>query len=292
MKAIPGQTAVRKLPGIYGLIRSFTPEQQVYFVVAVTLILQYTLNALVYFELLPDVFGKSLNGIFKNSAYLIPGTMAVLATLFFSGKSDLVRLVRPYTVIPINPLWWVLSSGSLILVLWASLYLNDVLYQNDFVVYAITFPSWGEIKTYSPLFIQVALSDELFWIGFVYPRLLQSGYSPLKASLIMGVLWGIEYFPFIFTEFFIAPGLSGSSLVLGWFALIPMYVWLYHKTGSAVIIVFFNLCMQFTYSALPVLPEAVGDNDNSVVAMANLLTLVVGVVLWWLFPKGKKKGLE
>jgi hypothetical protein len=281
---------LKSLYKIQGLIYSLTPQQQVYLIVGLGLVLQYLLNTLVYFQLFPDVAGKSLNGIVKNSSYLIPGILAVVVAIYFSGRKGLLSLARPYLVFPVNPFWWLLSVGMLVVLLWASLYLNDILYQNKFIPYALILPSLDEVKRYAPIFILVALCDELFWIGIIYPRLLVSGFSPLKASLIMGVLWGLEYMPFVFTGFFVAPGLSAHNLVLGWFAVTPIYVWLYHKTGSALLIVFFNLCMQFSYNALPVLPLASGD--NSVVAMANLVTLLLGVFLWWVFPKRKVMAKE
>lgn len=274
----------------YNLFQRITPVQQAYLLIATGLFLQYSLNALAYFHLLPEIAGKSLSGIVRNSAYLIPGILAVIAVYFFEGKDGCLRLIRPYGKVPLNPFWWIFSAGCLIPVLFFSLYLNDFLYQREFTPYALDLPSWKVIKDSASLIIQVALCDELFWIGFVYPRLLSAGYSPFKASLAMGVFWGLEYFPFLFTEFFVAPGMEPQNLILGWFALTPVYIWLYHKTNSALIVVFFNFCMQFIYNAIPVLPQAVGDNSG--LAMANFMTVVLGVFLWGFFPKGKIEDLK
>ena len=282
MNFINVQWPSRKFVSILDVLRSISPINQVYLLVGLSLFLQYFLNALVYYQFIPDFFGHSLNGITKNSTYLIPGFLALISAGFFTGRAGILKILRPYKVFPLNPFWWLFSLGIIIVILWLSLHLNNLLYQQELLSYTVKFPPWQSIASSAPLFIQVALSDELFWIGFIYPRLVASGHTPLKASLLMGIFWGIQYVPYVYTQFFVGPGLSVSSLVFGWFALSPIYMWLYHRTGSAIIIVFFNVCMQFSFSALPTLPLIVGD--NTVVAMANLVTLLVGLFIWKYFP--------
>lgn len=261
------------------------PIQQVYCLVLLGLVLQYAFSALTFLDLLPEIAGKSLNGITKNSTYMIPGLLAIAGTWFFEGKDGLGRIAKPYSRIPLIPGWWIFAATCMMPILLLSLWLDQVLLQEELAVPTFRFPSWEDINIYTPMFAKVAISDELFWIGFVYPRLLQAGYSPVKASLSIGVFWGLDYLPFLFTQFFVAPGLSASSIVLGWFALTPLYVWIYHRTRSAVLLVFFNVCMQYSYSILPILPILPSSSqDNSTVAMANLVSLVFGLVLWWALP--------
>jgi hypothetical protein len=270
------------------ILRSFrqlAPLAQVWLIVAIAALLQCSLNGLAYFELFPDMAGRSLNGVAKNSAYLINGSLALLACWYFDGRQGLRRIIHPYGRVLLHPGWWLLAIGIMVPVLFAALYLNDWLLGQPIRLYSLQLPSWDSALEDVPMFVKVAVSDELFWIGFVYPRLLHAGFSPLKAALVMGVFWGMEYVPFIFTGFFVAPGISAESLVLGWFAITPLYVWIYHKTGSALLLVVFNVSMQFAYSAVPVLPRVTGDNN--VLAMANLLTLLCGLLLWWLWPKGR-----
>jgi hypothetical protein len=73
------------------------------------------------------------------------------------------------------------------------------------------------------------------------------------------------------------------NILLGWFSLTPLYIWLYYRTGSALVVLVFNLFMQFLFTAIPVLPHATGDNQAT--AMANLVCLVFGLLLWKYFPK-------
>ena len=266
-------------------IKNLQPVTQAYFVIALCLLLQYALNTMAYFEFLPDIAGKSLNSATKNLTYLIPGVLAVAFLAFFEGRAGLARVVRPYLTIPLNPLWWIIAGAGLIPLLFISLYLDDLIYLEPFQWYALSLPSWEEFCRYAPGFVRVAISDELFWIGFVYPRLLHAGHSSLKASLVIGLLWGLDYLPFLFTEFFLSPGMNASNLIFGWLAIAPFYIWLYHKTKSACLIVFFNVCMQSIFNALPVLPAASGDNSE--MAMANLICFSMSLLIWYLWPNGK-----
>jgi hypothetical protein len=159
--------------------KNIDPMSQVYAVVGLSLFFQYTLNSLAYLELFPDIAGKSLNGITKNSTYLIPGMMALLCSFFFEGKKGVFRVIRPYFIIPLNPLWWLFAAICLVPVLYLSLLLNDILYSYPIKLYPMNLPDYETIKRFSPSFIKVAISDEMLWIGFVLPRLLHEGYSPL-----------------------------------------------------------------------------------------------------------------
>jgi hypothetical protein len=258
--------------------------------VFICLVLQYVLNGLAYLELFPNVYGKSLNGIIKNTSYIIPGCLAIFLAYLFEGRVGLQRIFTPYFKLA-HPLWFLFSAICLILPLYLALFLDDLLYaailNEKLGSYGFIWPTWQNIVQYTPSFVLVAMSDELFWIGFIYPRLLSLGIKPLKASLLIGFLWGLDYLPFLFTEFFLSPGLNAPNLVFGWFAVAPLYIWIYHMTHSALIIVFFNVCMQYLYNAVPVLP--INSGDNSEAAMVNITVLVFGILLWK-FTNSKQQG--
>jgi len=270
----------------HGRLTSLTPVQQAYLVVAIGLGAQYLLSTLAYLKLLPVVAGVDLAGVTKNSTYMIPGILAIVGTFFFEGKGGLKRIFAPYRIFAVKPFYWVIAAFLLIPILFFALLLDDLIYGRGLNLYVMTLPTGEEIMGYAPMFLKVAICDELFWIGFVYPRLLNAGFSPLKASLAIGLFWGADYIPFFFTQFFIASGLNMPNILLGWFSLTPIYIWLYHRTGSAIVVLVFNVFMQFLFTAVPILPQSTGDNAG--VAMANVVCLAVGLFLWWYAPEGKK----
>lgn len=274
----------------YKTLSAISSSRQALIGITTVLVLQYCLNGLAYYGLLPNIGNYYSNEIVKNSSYLIPGTVAVVLVFLFEGPKGLSRIFGAY--LKLAPLgWWVFVSICLILPLYAALLLDDLLYSiilgEEFGHYTFVLPTWEVLATYTLSFVVVAISDELFWIGLIYPRLVASGFSPFKASLLIGLLWGLDYLPFIFTDFFISPGLNIPNLVFGWFAVSPVYLWIYHKTGSALLVVFFNVCMQSQYAAVPVLPVSSGDNTE--LAMANLTVFLFGWIIWRYFSNSNAK---
>jgi len=263
------------------------PGQQALLVAGLGLGLQYFLSAVSYFELLPDFAGISLNGVLGNTTFLIFGVLAVSGCFYFEGRAGLARLFRPYLLIVFNPLYWVFACLILVPLLYLSLLLDDILYLRSPVAHGLKLPTIEEVIHWAPIFLQVAICDELFWIGFIYPRLVHAGFSPLKASMVMGILWGLDYIPYLFNDFLVASQLNIPSLLFGWLALTPIYVWLYHRTGSAILLLVFNVFMQFEYGVLPILPHDTGDNNLT--AMSNLVCFSFGVLLWRIAPGTKVK---
>lgn len=278
----------RKLKDIYSSLQTITPLQQAYGIIILSLLVQYSINFLVYFDLFPNIGDRSLNGFLKNNSYVFPALLGLIGSFVFWGKEGFFNLLRPYAKLPKNPLWWLLAIGILTPVVYTSLLFNDLIYGNTLMAYAIKPPTTSEFMRWAPLFIQVAVCDEIFWIGYVYPRLTQAGYSSEKASMAIGILWGMDYLPFLFTGFFVSPGLTGVSILLGFLSLAPIYIWLYEKTKSALVPVAFNVSMQFTFSAIPVLPHVTGD--NAAVSMANLLCFLTGLALWYFYPCKNRKA--
>jgi len=79
------------------------------------------------------------------------------------------------------------------------------------------------------------LGEELGWRGFALPRLLKQ-YDALKASLILGVLWGIWHLPAVLCSGLPQQGVSILAFILGGVALSILSTWLYNSTGGSVLI--------------------------------------------------------
>jgi membrane protease YdiL (CAAX protease family) len=79
------------------------------------------------------------------------------------------------------------------------------------------------------------LGEETGWRGYALPR-LQSGRSPLAASLILAVPWIIWHLP----AFFYLPNYMSFGVMLPGFALgvaagSIVYTWLYNRTGGSIL---------------------------------------------------------
>jgi membrane protease YdiL (CAAX protease family) len=79
------------------------------------------------------------------------------------------------------------------------------------------------------------LGEETGWRGYALPR-LQSGRSPLAASLLLAIPWILWHLP----AFFYLPNYMSFGVMLPGFALgvaagAIVYTWLYNRTGGSIL---------------------------------------------------------
>ncbi len=110
--------------------------------------------------------------------------------------------------------------------------------------------------------------EEPGWRGFALPR-LQQDHSPLRATLILGVIWAVWHVP-----------LYGLGFV-GPLAFVFFYTWLYNKTGSVL------LCILLHASFTPALDHLALAEDDLTVDLAILGTLVAAAVGLVLLTRGR-----
>ncbi len=75
--------------------------------------------------------------------------------------------------------------------------------------------------------------EEPGWRGYALPRLLEK-ISPLRASLVLGVLWGFWHLPL-----FVSPAVPQGEQPLLWYllngvGLSVIFTWLYRRTGGSL----------------------------------------------------------
>ena len=126
-------------------------------------------------------------------------------------------------------------------------------------------PDWSAIAGRMPAYLQTFLltalvfggQEEPGWRGFALPR-LQQQHSPLVATLILGLAWGVWHIPLYGLAGFVVP------LVLAFF-----YTWLYNKTGSVL------LCILLHASFTPAQDHLLLTDDSPTVDVVLLATYVV-----------------
>jgi membrane protease YdiL (CAAX protease family) len=91
--------------------------------------------------------------------------------------------------------------------------------------------------------------EEPGWRGFALPR-LQRRYTPVVATLILGLAWGVWHVPLYGPLGFVVP------LVLAFF-----YTWLYNRTGSVLLCILLHASFTPAQDHLILLPTAVVEAE-------------------------------
>jgi membrane protease YdiL (CAAX protease family) len=124
------------------------------------------------------------------------------------------------------------------------------------------------------------LGEELGWRGYALPRLLQR-FSPLAASLILGVIWGVWHLPSFFVSSLVQSSLAIPVFLFGALCMSILATWLYlHTGGSVLITVLFHLAFNASLSAF----GASFAGLTTAMAACALLAVVLDGRLGWLRP--------
>jgi uncharacterized protein len=121
-----------------------------------------------------------------------------------------------------------------------------------------------------------SMGEEIGWRGYALPR-LQSAQSSLRASLLLGVLWGVWHVPLWLTK-----GHPTQATFLGWpvlglMATTILFTWVYNNTkGSLVLALLFHTSIASTELFLSAADAHPLLNVILTWAMAGLVIAVFG----------------
>lgn len=142
--------------------------------------------------------------------------------------------------------------------------------------------SWPEILTgFVFVFLFVGLGEETGWRGFALPE-LQKRFSPLKASLILGMFWAAWHVPLMGVEFkgtiipaFLLSVISGSVVL----------AWLFNRANGGLLpLPLFHATVN-TVGAAYVFPMFAGRDNTRLWWIYSLFWVIAAVVLVFASPK-------
>ena len=137
------------------------------------------------------------------------------------------------------------------------------------------------------LFLRGALGEELGLRGFALPRLLQNN-SPFRASLIIGVFWGLWHLPVLIGRD-IGSIVAFSLLSIG---LSMLFTWLFQgSSGSLVPVLLFHATQNWEEGFETFFP-VLKNSDWELVSTLSLLLVgvLVAVIVWRSGSNGKWKN--
>lgn len=117
----------------------------------------------------------------------------------------------------------------------------------------------------------VGVGEETGWRGWMLPE-LQKRYSPLRSSIMLGVVWGLWHFPLFFNGAYS----EEPAGVLEYLVIAPLmailYTWIYNRTaGNLLLMLFLHMSMNNTQRLLP--------------ATGSFFALLIGVIVTVVFTE-------
>lgn len=201
-----------------------------------------------------------------------PTLGAIAAAGLLAGRNGIARLLDPLRRWNRRPLWYLAAILGTLIVYAVSVALTRVT-DNNPLTPAYMAPL-AILATFFWPVLQGGIGEEIGWRGFMLP-LLQLRWGPIRASIAVGVCWGVWHVPARFV-----PGTGQHILfvTLLCIALSCIFTWFYNASGGNfwVLAVLHGCVNGADAVAARVFP---GVNENvEMAALVALLALAVAFV--------------
>jgi uncharacterized protein len=163
-----------------------------------------------------------------------PFIAAFIVLALTRGRAGIRKLLMSMVSWRVGLGWYAVALLLPVAIMLGVLYLNALF--GGPALTAADFPDWYTLPLLFLFTTLVAgpLFEEPGWRGFALPR-LQSKYTPLVASLVVGVIWAIWYLPELLSD----P--TGQRPPLQFFVWVlaqsVVYTWVYNGTRGSVLLV-------------------------------------------------------
>ncbi len=207
----------------------------------------------------------------------MPGIIAALLALYLGGKTELADLFRPIKTWRVGLVWYLFALLFQVGLFYIARLVDGIRGISPEVVSPLVSMYGVEMAALmTPVLILSALpgafAEELGWRGFALPRLQQKS-SPLIASLVIAIIWGIWHLPLLvyFGEFAPNDIASMAMVVLNFIPITLLYTWLYNRThGSLLLVTLFHAGQQFSNNFLGTWPTITDELILWVLALGVL----------------------
>ena len=173
----------------------------------------------------------SSNPLFFLAVYA-PTLTAIGLTAAFEGRAGLRALAARLDPRRGHPVWFLVVIGGFLALTGIGAVIGER--------FGGPAPSWNFIGAAAILGTSLIqdpgpLGEELGWRGFALPRMLRI-WSPVKASLILGVIWGVWHLPAFYVSTLSQSQLSFPVFILGAVSLSVVTSWLFLRSKGSVLI--------------------------------------------------------
>ena len=194
---------------------------------------------------------------------------AIIASASEGGKSGLHAYI-PHVFYFAISLKWILAGILVPLFIAMISYFMVILINPYQLPLPITQNALFIIPTFLLMFLIGGGNEELGWRGYALD-ILQAKWSPLKASIILGLIWGVWHTPLFFIKYTSQFYMSWILFVLFSSSMSILHTWIYNASGKKVIAAWiFQASINTWLSFLPTI-----DPGNPNFSLNLLITLTV-----------------
>ena len=226
-----------------------------------------------------------------------PTVSALVVTAVTAGRKGIVRLPQRIVQWRVGAAWYLFVFAGL-----PAIEALGVIAIPGALAGATPIDWLPELMSAAVFFVYPALpagplGEEIGWRGFALPR-LQSLHGPLKASLILGVLWAFWHAPIWFSGQWSVPAVPNIAVYVFWLVAVTfIFTWVFNNTqGSVLIAILLHGTMDVFPNAflLAHLPGAAEMTSSGVLSMYWGLAVGFGVfaLLLVVFTRGRLGYVE
>ena len=201
-------------------------------------------------------------------AFSIAGVVMIVLT---AGRSGLRELWQRLTRWRISPKWYIAGLLPLLLYILAAVVagVGEMAPLSAVTLRTLLFSA--EAGLLVSLFLRGAFGEEFGLRGFALPR-LQERMSPFRASLVIGLFWGLWHLPVLVGR----DAVSIVAFVLLSFGLSFLFTWLFNGSGGSLIpVLLFHATQNWEEGFETLFPALVGT-DWELISTLGLLVIGIG----------------
>ena len=172
------------------------------------------------------------NPVFFLAVYA-PSFLSILLTGLFEGGAGLGALFSRLDPRRCHPVWYLVVIGGFLGLTAVAGWIGSAVGGPAPVWHLSGAAAWAAVgglwRDPGPL------GEELGWRGFALPRMLRR-WTPVTASLILGIIWGVWHLPAFYVSTLTQSQLSFPVFILGAASLSVVTCWLFLKSKGSVLI--------------------------------------------------------
>ena len=237
----------------------------------------------------PGIIARAQNGPVPGAVLILsvvgnfgPLVAALVLTYLVGGRTALIELAARLRRWRVSWPWYViaLSWEAVHLLVMSGLILLVTGHSPDF---PDGYPITAAPIVFAVIFITAGLAEEVGWRGFALPR-LQSRWSPLAASLTLGLVWALWHLPGTFLPNTSHTGRSPAEwlwYIVGTIAFTVVITWVFNGTkGSVLLPMLLHAASNTTQAYLPSDVVLAGVNVDVAVSLIMAGAVVVAAKMW------------